>query len=162
MQQNYVNDSRVGGNGNRWGNGGFINQCRGYDRIRTNAEKSFLHNRRPDVRRKMVIAQKAITLELGIMNDMTQSVENGEINERENKKCKVNDDNENCNKQINNYEVIGKMRRNRMYVKMFYDVMEKCWKSVPFHTRNPVSLRRWISFGMLSGKGFGLLIKSIE
>ena len=38
-----------------------------------------------------------------------------------------------------------------------------CWKSVPFHTRNPVSLRRWISFGMLStGKGFGLLIKSIE
>ena len=38
----------------------------------------------------------------------------------------------------------------------------KCWTSVPFHTRNPVSLRRWISFGMLSGKGFGLLIKSIE
>ena len=124
MQQKYVNDGRVGGNGNRGGNGGFINQCRGYDRIRTNAEKSFLHNRRPDVRRKMVIAQKAITLELGITNDMTRTVESGEISERENKKRKVNDDNENCNKQIND-EVIGKMRRNRLYVKMFYDVMEK-------------------------------------
>ena len=39
--------------------------------------------------------------------------------------------------------------------------MHSCWKSVPFHTHNPVSLRRWISFGMFSGKGFGLRIKSI-
>ena len=124
MQQKYVNDGWVGGNGNRGGNGGFINQCRGYDRIRTNAEKSFLHNRRPDVRRKMVIAQKAITLELGITNDMTRTVESGEITVRENKKRKVNDDDENCSKQIND-EVIGKMRRNRLYVKMFYDAMEK-------------------------------------
>jgi hypothetical protein len=30
------------------------------------------------------------------------------------------------------------------------------------HTLDPVLLRPWISFGMLSGKGFGLLIKSIE
>ena len=127
MQQKYVtNDGWVGG---MVIEGVMVDLLisvpgRGYDRIRTNVEKSFLHNRRPDVRRKMVIAQKAITLELGITNDMTRSVENGEITERESKKQKVNDDNENCNKQIND-EVIGKMRRNWLFVKMFCDVMEK-------------------------------------
>ena len=126
MRQDYVENTQRGMKGNRWGNGLFVNECRGYERIRKSAENSFQHNRRPDVRRKLVIAtKKEITLELGVgKNNMTGDVESGEINDNGKKKRKVNDENKNQNKLIGN-EVMEKMKRNRLYVKMFFDVMEK-------------------------------------
>jgi hypothetical protein len=63
--------------------------------------------------------------------------------------------------------VIDDVMHMMCYVFLRFQIVWKlgartCKKSVPFRTLDPVSLRRWISFGMLSRKGFGLLIKSIE